>query len=273
VGKFSLESVEELPLERAPLVKVLMQVQFSRTPQLITDAAEAAISEALGRYPVRRRQAGVGVFPNLAINGQPLQLPVPFNPGVALLFSDAKSAWQVTVTENSVGLETTEYSTREDFCERALEVFKVVARAAMPPIVDRVGMRYIDRLTGEAMGQVRSYVMPELTGLVNIVDPPLVLQRSITESMIELNAQEQLMVRSGLLPAGSSFDTALPALPEPAWLLDMDVYTTRAGFAFDPEALAERLRRYGDHVHSFFRYVTTEAFLDAHRESSSAEVR
>lgn len=262
--KFCLTPVDEVRLYRAPLAKVLMQVQYSRTPELVTDRAEALIAEVLGRYPVRRRQITAGVS-NLIVNGQQIQMPGNVTPGVALAFSNTANTWQVTVTEAAVAMETTDYSTRDDFCDRAAEIFAAIASVALPPVVDRVGIRYIDRLTGEALLKVPEYVLPELSGLVGCVDLPLVVNHSITESQIEIGAGERMLVRTGLLPPGGAFDPALPVLPEPSWLLDTDVFTTQAGFAFAPDELALRLRRYAETVYAFFRFATTEAFQEAHR--------
>jgi uncharacterized protein (TIGR04255 family) len=265
MSKFSLKPVDEVRLYRAPLAKVLMQVQYSRTPQLVTDGAEALIAEALGRYPVRRRQITAGAVPDVMVNGQPLQLPGGISPGVALAFSDPNGSWQVTVTETAVALETSDYSTREDFCSRAAEIFAAVASVALPPVVDRVGIRYIDRLTGDAVVKVPEYVLPEISGLVGNVESPLSLTHSITQSQIEVGDGERMLVRSGLLPAGGAFDPALPATTVESWVLDMDVFTWQAGFAFEPDELTQRLRRYAETVYAFFRFATTEAFQDAHR--------
>jgi uncharacterized protein (TIGR04255 family) len=273
MSKFSLAAVDEVQLHPAPLAKVLMQVQYSRTPQLVTDGAEAVIAETLGRYPVRRRQVTAGTVPNVTVNGQQLQMPSNITPGVALTFSDTKGLWQVSFTETAVALETSDYSTRDDFCGRAAEIFVAIASVALPPVVDRVGIRYIDRLTGAAVGKVPTYVIPELTTLVACIESPLRLQHSITESLIEVGAGESLLVRSGLLPAGSAFDPALPAVGEPSWVLDMDAFTTQAGFAFDPDDLAQQLRRYAEYVYAFFRFATTEAFQDAHRSESMPAAR
>jgi uncharacterized protein (TIGR04255 family) len=263
--KFSVTPVDEVRLSRAPLAKVLMQVQYSRTPQLVTDSAEALIAEALARYPVRRRQITAGIVPNVVINGQQLQVPGNITPGVGLSFSDPTNTWQVTVTETAVAMETADYSTRDDFCGRAAEIFDAVASVALPPVVDRVGIRYIDRLTGDALAKVPTYVLPELSALAGCVDSPLVLHHSITESQIEIDGGERMLIRTGLLPPGGAFDPALPPLPEPSWLLDTDVFTTQAGFAFDPDELTQRLRRYAETVYAFFRFATTEAFQEAYR--------
>jgi uncharacterized protein (TIGR04255 family) len=265
MSKFSLTSVEEMHLYSAPLAKVLMQVQYSRTPELLTDSGEAMIAELLSRYPVRRRQLTAGVMPNVVINGQSLQLPGNATTGIALAFSDPLSSWQVTVTETAVALETTQYSSRDDFCDRSAEIFAALASVALPPVVDRVGIRYIDRLAGASVEQVPNYVIPELSALVGRVDLPLVLQRSITESQIEIGTEERMLVRSGLLPAGVAFDPALQPVSEPSWVLDMDAFTTQAGFAFEPAELSQRLHRYAEVIYAFFRFATTDAFQDAHR--------
>jgi hypothetical protein len=97
-----------------------------------------------------------------------------------------------------------------------------------------------------------------------------VVHHSVTDSLIEISETERLQVRSGLLPAGGGFDPALPVLPQPSWVLDMDVYTIQAGFAFDEDDLTLRLRRYAEAVYAFFRFATTDAFQDEHRGEPSS---
>jgi uncharacterized protein (TIGR04255 family) len=240
-----------------------MQVQYSRTPQLVTDEAEARMAEVLGRYPVRRRP--VVVVPNVLINGQPIQSPSLSVPSPVLSFSDPKSTWQITVTETAVALETTNYSTRDDFCARGAEIFEAIAKTALPPVVDRIGVRYINRLTGDALGEVPSYIRPELSALTGCVDAPLAIQRSVTESQIELEEEGRMLVRSGQLPPNVAFDPALPPTSEGSWVLDIDVFTAQAGFPFDPGELSKRLNSYAETAYAFLRFATTEAFLDAHR--------
>src|ERR1700761_3553250 len=100
--KFSVTPIDEVRLYQAPLAKVLMQVRYSRMPQLVTDGAEALIAEALGRYPVRRRQVTGGFVPDVVVNGQQVQMPGNVTPSVALSFSDPTNVWQVTVTDTAV---------------------------------------------------------------------------------------------------------------------------------------------------------------------------
>lgn len=260
---FSRETLPELHLERAPLAKVLMQVQFSRTPNAVTEEAEATLADRLGRYPVRRRQAAAqGAF-SVIVNGQPLPglAPSP-TASTFLTFADAASTWIVSVTDTAVSLETTVYESRSDFCERSLELFAALAAVALPPVVDRVGLRYVNRLTGGDLDQLSDFVIPQLRGLHGCMDGDYTLVHSVTDSQIEISADERLQVRSGYLPAAAAFDAALPASPEPSWVLDLDVFTTSGGFAFDPEALTQRLRTYAETAYVFFRFATTDALQE-----------
>lgn len=261
MGKFSLTPVEEVHLHRPPLAKVLMQVQFSRTPRLVSDSAETVIAEAMGRYPVRRRQ--LAAAPAMFVNGQPVAMPQA-GPTPILTFADTAGTWQVTLTDTAVALETTAYESRDGFIERADEVFRAVADVTSPPVVDRVGLRYIDRLWGASLARVAEYVVPQLLVLHDGVGAELELQHSVTDSIIRTSPTEVLQVRSGLLPAGAGFDPALQSLPDPSWVLDMDAYTTEAGFPFNSAALTARLRSYSETIYAFFRWATTDVFEADH---------
>jgi uncharacterized protein (TIGR04255 family) len=195
----------------------------------------------------------------------------PLSPSPLKIFSETTGTWQVTLTETSVALETTEYHTRDDFCERAHEVLRAVAGVALPPVVDRVGLRYIDRLTGDHVGRVKEYVVPQLHVLHGAVGGSLVLEHSVSDSLIRISDDERLQVRSGMLPPNGSFDPALAPLPEQTWVLDLDVFTVQGGFAFDPNELASRLRRYADHAYSFFRFATTDALQKAFGASTQED--
>ena len=254
----------EVHLARAPLEKVLTQIQFSHIPDLVSDEGERRLAAALDRYPVRRR----GVSLNLTIGPGPGEIKPEQT--TTRLFADVAQTWQVTVTETSVSLETTSYNSRDDFCGRAKELFDAVAVVALPPIVDRVGLRYIDRLRSADLARLAEFVAPSLLGLHGHADPSLDVEYSITEALVRVASDERLKVRCGLLPPGGVFDPALSPCPEASWVLDADIFTTEGGFAFDPSALDERLRRYAGHVYSLFRWATTEAFLNAFQEPTAA---
>jgi uncharacterized protein (TIGR04255 family) len=259
---FSLTPIPEVPLASPPLAKVIMQVRYSLTAGLISDAAELALAEALGRYPVRHRLQAP-VLAGLVINGQPM--PVSPRQETVLQFANTTGDWRVAMSESSVSLETESYESRDDFISRALELFKAIASIQLPPVVDRVGLRYIDRLTGDDLSRIPEYVVPQLRAMAGSVDPNLRIEHSVTDSLIHIGQDAQLQARTGLLPAGGTFDPTLRPLAEPSWVLDIDVATNKAGFAFESAELSSRLSSYADAAYAFFRYTMTDAFQNHYR--------
>ncbi|MDX6255969.1 MAG: hypothetical protein QOJ11_2303 [Frankiales bacterium] len=258
---FSIEPVDEIHLGRAPLAKVLTQIQFSRNPQLVSDAAESAMAALLPQYPVRRQGVSANVTVGLTTVTQE-QSPLR-------VYSDAADKWRVTVNESFVALETSTYETRDDFCSRVQQVLAAVEAASPPPIVDRVGLRYIDRIAGSDLSRINEYFTPSLTVLLGQVVPELTLEHSVSDTLIQLSASERLQVRSGFLPAGVGFDPSLVPLGEPAWLLDLDVFTAQGGLTFDPTSLTQLVRTFAQHAYSFFRYATTPTFQKAFESPAS----
>jgi len=236
---------------------VLTQVKFSRTPALVSDEGEERLAERLVDFPVRRQ--GMSVTITVTPPGSPEQRTIPTR-----VFADPTETWVVTVTEQALSLETTEYVSRDDFCRRARLVFDAVADTALPPIVDRVGLRYVDRLSDATdLESLDTYVNPRLRVLLGAVDPAIEVEHSVSESVIRLSTDERLHVRGGILPPDALLDPLLMPLSVRSWVLDLDIYTVSGGFPFDPVALHDRLSRYGDHVHSFFRWAMTPEFIDA----------
>jgi uncharacterized protein (TIGR04255 family) len=255
---FNLRRIPEIALGRAPLEKVLTQVQFSLTPTLVSDEGESQLASFLPRYPVRRRSQSL----NVSIN--PGSGTLDSRPVSTRIFSDQSSSWTVTVFETAVGIETNSYVSRDDFCQRVLEVLSAVSRVASPPIVDRVGVRYIDRISDPAdLERLDEYVNPRLRIVDGAVDSPVIVEYSVSESTLHIASDERLKIRCGVLPPAAAIDPVIPPLQGPSWVLDLDVFTVAGGIAFDPASLVERIRRYSEHVYSFFRWATTEEFQNA----------
>ncbi|MGH9072047.1 MAG: TIGR04255 family protein [Acidimicrobiales bacterium] len=260
VPPLNLDPVPEVPLVGSPLEKVLTQVVFSPTPELVSDEGERLLAAALAGYPIRRH----GVSLNLSMG--PVPGAIEQTNTATRQYADRSQSWVVAATEASISLETTNYKSRDDFCQRFRGILDAVHTVAPPPVVDRVGLRYINRLRGhEAIGQLNDYVNPRLCGFQGTVDPSLMVEHSVSDSLIGVGEGERMRVRVGLLPANMALDPATMPLDEPSWVLDIDIFTTTAGFSFEPEALDDRLRRYAEHIHSVFRWAVTDAFLQAHR--------
>ncbi len=258
VLKINLDPVAEVHLKMPPLEKVLADVRFSQTPELISDEVEQLISSYLKRYPVRRKVQSV------RLNVNPVSSSVSQESVVVRTFSDTENSWVITLSAFSVGISTTSYHSRDDFCERAYEVFEAVDLVGKPPIVDRVGMRYINRITDPShLSRLDDYVEPRLRVLDGIVDGDTPIEYSVSNSLIQISDSERLKVQSGVLPPSVTFDPAFTPVDAKSWILDSDVFTIGGQILFEPQALKERLERYSTHAYSVFRWATTAALLEA----------
>lgn len=251
---FSLGLVSEVPLKGGPLKQVVTQIQHSQTPALVSDEGEAGIAAELPEYPVRRRIVSGTISPAGQASEQ-----------VARTLSDVAGEWVVTLTENSISLQTTDYASRDDFCSRAGAIFAAVGRVAPPPVVDRVGLRYINRIEGEDIQNLEDFVNPRLMLLAGALGSGMALGHTISDSLIVIEPDDQLQIRTGLLPAGVTFSPGVEASSRESWTLDMDVFNGTGHIYFDAEGLVSLLRQYSEHAYSFFRWATSQALHDRYR--------
>ena len=246
---------EEVPLPNAPLVRVIAQVRFS--PILSVQSAEfiAPFQEAIrATYPVLRQEHAQSLLlaPQGVATGQKQ---------VAWRFTDLDGAWRVSLAPEFVALETTAYTSRGDFIGRMQTILGAVAKHLDPPIVQRVGLRYIDRVTGDSLGDITELIRPEMLG---IVTTPLWrhAQHTISETLLDVpDNGGQLRARWGHLPADSTIDpNAIEPLDERSWILDIDMFAAQQR-RFVADDLIGDLGRFAERLYTMFRWVVTDEFL------------
>jgi uncharacterized protein (TIGR04255 family) len=247
--------VPEIPLPSAPLVKVLAQLRYPRPLDFDVRTSIEAVRTALGpRYPVNRETRGTTVVLT------PAGVTQQQSPDTNWIFEDIQAKWKITLGDQSVSIETTDYQSREDFCERLNGVIHVVAEALRPPVYDRLGVRYINRLEGiEFLKELAELVEPvALAGLVIPHDRGQ-LRHSLCDTLFVDN-DAQLQVRWGWLPAGTTIDPTVPPPPVPYWLLDIDSFIEK-GAPFDVKVLDEQTVSLSERAHRFFRWTVTDKFI------------
>ena len=261
--RFSLVPMDEMHLDRAPLEKVLTQIVFSRHPVLNSDEGEERLAALLPMYPIRRQ------IPVMNLNLlQPLQ---QLNQGASIsrTFEDSAQEWKVTVLDTSIALETNLYSDRDDFCRRIREILDAVSQVSSPPVVDRVGLRYIDRISEEAdLKRLREFVNPQMRVLLGSVEDPLGVEYSMSDTVLRISEDERMKIRSGLFPPNIGHDPVLPPLPVASWVLDVDVFTVSGGLSFVPQDLEAQVRIFAEHAYSFFRWATSDTFQTAFQSTA-----
>jgi uncharacterized protein (TIGR04255 family) len=262
----TLDPVPEVPLATAPLLQVICQVRFSDTPALVADQNSVALADALVSYPVGRTVQGLNIVVGSA--GEPTTIHQPIRQ-----FSSTDGSWQVSVAEGFVSLETTKYTNRTDFCDRMVATLNAVSSVARPPVLDRVGLRYIDRWSEpEVLRDITRLIERPVLGIYGEIGAGLTLEHTIGQHMLAIDSGGQIQMRSGYIPAQGTLDQAIPAIGTASWILDIDVFQEwRPVIGFEVELIDTAIRTFAGHAHSVFRWATTAEFIKRYRKAEGTQ--
>lgn len=247
-------SPEEVPLKNAPLERVLVQVRFPLIASLNNVGFIGPFQEAIrDAYPVLRPEQARGI----AIGPQGASAT---SSPVTWRFNEVEGAWRVSLAPTFVALETSSYTSRTDFLDRLRVVLDALIEHVGPQRFDRLGVRYIDRVTGESLEDIGQLVRPEVLG---VVSTPMAEHavHSLCETLFTVEAEEaKLFARWGTIPAQTLVDPALEPLGERSWILDLDMFS-EGERDLDRDELLESTRAYAERTYSFFRWAVTKVFL------------
>lgn len=253
---FSPGGRDEVPLERAPLVRVIAQIRFPPIASLGRADFMAPFQEAIrARYPILTPERTAGFM--FGPQGVMLQN----SDGVVWRFHDKLNTWSVSLGPDFVALESTAYTDRDDFFGRFDEIVRALDQVAKLPVYLRLGVRYINRVRGPELETLPVLVRPEVLGLAGSMVTGF--NHSICESLF---TQEDvaLSTRWGRLPSGTTTDpAALLPIDEPSWVLDLDMFRA-AQRDFDAAEVLNECRRFAETIHGFFRWCVLPKFLDTY---------
>lgn len=243
----------EVPLKDAPLVRVIAQLRFPVILSVEQRDFVAPLQEAIrSKYPVLRQDQ----------TQEPLLGPsdvAPVKPQIAWRFSDAEGHWRVSLTPEFLALETTKYVSRSDFFGRLKEVAEALDEHVEPGQLDRLGVRYIDRITGDAVDDIAKLIRPEVRGITGTIAAEHAAH-ALSESMFELS-DARVLARWGYLPPGATVDpAAIEPAKEKSWILDLDMFSA-APMPFAVDRVVAKAQRYAERIYTIFRWAVTDDFL------------
>ena len=245
----------EIPLRTAPLVRVIAQVRFPVIASIDNRGFIASFQEALrDAYPVLRPEMTQGFVVGLqGVTSAPSQM--------IWRFRDVPGRWRVSLAPDFIALETTAYGSRSDFLARLHGALGALHEHIGPKIIDRVGLRYIDRVLIDGVGDIATLVRQEVIGIL-ATPMAAAAQQALSESLFVVpNTRAQLLARWGQVPPQSTVDpNAIEPVDSPSWILDLDMFSVESQ-PFDPEALVAEVRTYAERIYTVFRWAVTEEFL------------
>lgn len=246
-------SPREVPLSRAPLVRVIAQVRF---PTILAvrqpDRMMIGLQEAIrADYPELRQEQSHN------IRLEPGREP-QIEPSVIWRFVDITGSWQAAIAPDFVALETEAYTDRGDFLVRFGKLLGTIEATLTPRIATRLGLRYIDRLRDSAVENIGAMVRPEMLGLAGPFQGRAMLVSG--EALLEA-AEGRVRARWGLLPPGASFDPAAAApIDVASWMLDLDMFREERR-EFMGAALLAEAEAFAKRIYTIFRWAVTDDFL------------
>ena len=250
----------EVPLPQAPLVRVIAQARFPAILAIRNPDRVAEFQEILRTtYPVLSQDQ----VHNIELTGG--QTP---NVRQCLIWrlADRDARWRVSLGVDFVALETSLYESRNDFLCRLAAVLSATEATFQPALANRLGLRYIDRLTDEAVDRVGDLIRPEVLGIIR---PPRDPHFALGESVIHQMTEVQFLVRDGacvqghwgLLPRNTTYDpNALEPVDKRSWVLDLDMFTA-VSKPFASEELLTIAESFAECIYWLFRQTVTEEFL------------
>lgn len=212
-------------LARSPLQLVVCQLRFEDIPSVADPRVGLAIHELLGGrtgpYPLFEQLKGEQLEVQIGVGGPITMQQSPLS-GWRLFSEDRR--WIVSLLPGSVALETTAYTTWEEFDPRLQAVFTAAAEELKPVLEQRLGLRYVDVLTEPEVSSPigwRGWIVDDLLG-------PVLHERlgpfvRSTQQQLEIDAGDGIRctLRHGALPDRARSDRTI-------YLLDWDVYRDHA---------------------------------------------
>lgn len=244
---------KEIPLENPPLKSVLAQIRF---PTILSVNQHNSSMVASFQEAVREE------YPEYILRVQELQNAV--GPSIELLHHRFRSAdgWEITLNSDFVALATnSKFKTNADFASRIEAMCKSVQECIKPGQVTRLGIRFIDRVEGDALEKIQSYVKSDFLGaLARFSDRGI----SLVTQGVMTHSDTTLVVRWGWLPPEHVIpqQTMIPSIEEPCWFLDSDIHSSVVqSNDFNPGEIASKAEKLAGQVYAVFREVFTDGFI------------
>jgi uncharacterized protein (TIGR04255 family) len=244
----------EVPLKDAPLARVITQIRFPTIASMEKSSFIAPFQESIRHdYPIMRQEVSTGLFLEKGVAEQ--------RSNTVWRFLDHKEIWRVSLGQNFLALETKEYTSRKDLITRLLKLLTAFNTHIGTEVVDRIGVRYVDRIIEKDFSYLPSMIRPEILGTLEGI-PPSSIRHSIKESLFVISEEGgEMLTRWGHLPPQSTVDpTLIEPINERSWLLDIDAYVVKTT-PFETEALLLQTQKLAERIYSFFRWAVKDEFL------------
>jgi uncharacterized protein (TIGR04255 family) len=270
---FTGDSDRSVRLTRAPLKLVLCQVRWPALNNLQTEEQLRAIAPRFGErmtdYPLFSEAKNI----NYVITPEGI---TQSDAGSVYQWVSVDDAWHVSLARQFMTLYCTRYPADGymSLDARLRTILEVLQATLRVPLIDRVGVRYVNRLSSqEDMRNLRALVLPEVLGYQALDQVPAepALLGSTNQATYQVG-DALLQVRSGVFPANQTVDQAIRPLPDASWVLDLDA-SREARQLLDVDEVTLTASRMSDIAYDYFKFIATPAFIERFSDGSPDDRR
>jgi uncharacterized protein (TIGR04255 family) len=256
----SLPEAHHHPLARTPLAVVVFQVRFEQSLSVGDGETGLLFHEDLGGrdgyYPVVETQQIVGTQLQIGPQGiSPFASNIPPSRGFRMKSADGE--WTVALMPDFIAVETTAYTSwKYGFKDRIKPVLEAAAKRVNPRIEERVGLRYVNRITEagiETPSEFSEIISKSLLGPV--ADEFWGCGITATQQQLEFEIDSDIrgILRHGTLskPTGVGVD---------GYLLDIDLFRQQPR-SFSVDGIAQVANELNAAATGLFKASISPAFL------------
>lgn len=258
IPPFGDDPLEEVPLDSDPLIAVIAQVRFPPVASIADQAFIGSFQEELRpSYPVLRpeREVRLAFTPTGAV-----QAP---ETNVVWRFVDLEENWKVSLAPSFLSLDVGEYTSRTEFVARFRSALQALANHIQPQVLDRLGVRYVDRLElTEDLPALDELVRTQVLGVAaQNLGGASDVSRSISDTEVR-TSDGAMRARWGVFPANTVLDPFHGEPPaRPSWLLDLDMYTAAGSRPFSVAEVAGLTESFAERIYRVFRWTVSKELL------------
>lgn len=274
--KMSGKAPAQLDLTNVPFFRVMAQIRIPTLLAIVKDERKIAIYQEMIRsiFPyMDLERFNVAQQPQ-QVNQQGQQAPQQIQQVLIWRFvEDSRAArWRLSIGMDFIALETSSYTSKEDFVSKLKEVCAPFETTYQPGNADRVGVRFINFLMGDGIKKLPDLVQPGLLGVMGPKATPE-FGKSVTSSFTRSTHETEegvLNARWGLLPANSTHDQSLyGSVAETAWVLDIDA-SNEEPMRFVTDQVMDKTSTLIDRSHMFLHSAVTDKFFKFFNEQKKS---
>lgn len=243
-------------LERSPLELVVCQIRHERKPAVADPQVPIALHEALGGSEGPYSTLDEATSSDVSMTMTPQGPTLSESKSTGWQFTGPDSAWAVTFFPDHFALQTTAYTTWDDFRQRLQTLVNAATAHVAPALMRRCGLRYVDRISELGLTSVdawQPYLSASVLGLA--ADPRFANAVTNVQSRYELLLDNGVAAIFSAQPVYGHPDGTLP------YQLDYDIYRGQ-GQPFDPAKVMETADELNIHALQLFQATVTDELLE-----------